>query len=108
MIYILLTKHDKIPITIEIRDTVNGYPGRKILPYSQKALASSNINVDLTAATATKFTFDSPVYVMENVEYALVVKTNIPDYKIWVTNLGDAEIGGSRNIFNTTSYWCSF
>jgi len=91
-------KHDKIPIIIEIRDTVNGYPGRKILPYSQKALASSNINVDLTAATATKFTFDSPVYVMENVEYALVVKTNIPDYKIWVTNLGDAEIGGSRNI----------
>ena len=56
-----------------------------------------------TAATATKFQFQSPVYVMENVEYALVVKTHLADYKIWITNLGDQEIGGTRNSRNGIS-----
>ena len=91
-------KHDTIPVSIEIRNTVNGYPGRKILPYSRIVKYPTLINVDLTAATATKFTFFSPVYVQENIEYTLVVKTSLPDYKIWTTNLGDEEIGGSRTI----------
>ena len=91
-------KHDIVPVSIEIRNTVNGYPGRKILPYSQINKYPNNINVDLTAATATKFTFFSPVYVQENIEYTLVVKTSLPDYKLWTTNLGEAEIGGSRTV----------
>ena len=91
-------KHDTIPVSIEIRNTVNGYPGRKVLPHSRINKYPENINVDLTAATATKFTFFAPVYVQESVEYALVVKTSLPDYKIWTTNLGEAEIGGNRTI----------
>ena len=91
-------KHESLPVTIEIRNMINGYPGRKVLPFSRLTLHSSSVNVDLTAATPTTFTFSSPVYVQENTEYALVVKTHLPDYKIWITNLGDQEIGGSRNI----------
>jgi hypothetical protein len=91
-------KHESLPISIEIRNMINGYPGRKILPFSIIMMHSKDVNVDLTAATATTFTFSSPVYVQENTEYALVVKTHLPDYKIWITNLGDQEIGGSRNI----------
>ena len=91
-------KHDTVPVLVEIRNTVNGYPGRKILPHSRIVKYPTSINVDLTAATATKFTFFSPVYVQENIEYALVVKTSLPDYKIWTTNLGEAEIGGSRTV----------
>ena len=91
-------KHDTLPVSLEIRNMINGYPGRKILPFSQVTKLTGDVNVDLTAATATTFTFESPVYVQENVEYALVVKTHLPDYKIWITNLGDQEIGGSRNI----------
>ena len=92
------SKHSDIPIGVEIRETVNGYPGKKILPYSQAVRFPADVNISSTAATATKFQFQSPVYVMENVEYALVVKTHLPDYKIWITNLGDQEIGGTRNI----------
>ena len=91
-------KHATLPVIVEIRNTINGIPGTKVLPYSRQKRLPASINTDLTAATATTFTFDSPVYVMEGVEYALVVKTNTPDYKIWLTVLGDAEIGGSRNI----------
>ena len=91
-------KHSDIPVGIEIRSTVNGYPSNKILPYSQQVKFPADVNISSTAATATKFTFESPVYVMEDVEYALVVKTHLPDYKLWITNLGDQEIGGTRNI----------
>ena len=91
-------KHDTLPVSLEIRNMINGYPGRKILPFSQVTKLTGDVNVDLTAATATTFTFDSPVYVMENVEYALVVKTHLPDYKIWITSLGAQEIGGTRSV----------
>ncbi len=91
-------KHDTIPVSVEIRNTVNGYPGRKILPYSRVNRYPADVNISDTAATATKFTFYSPVYVQENIEYTLVVKTGLPDYKLWTTNLGEAEIGGSRTV----------
>ena len=92
------SKHSDIPIGLEIRETINGYPGQKVLPYSQAVRYPSRVSTSPTAATATRFQFGAPVYVMENVEYALVVKTHLPDYKIWITNLGDEEIGGTRNI----------
>ena len=92
------SKHSDIPIGVEIRETINGYPGYKVLPYSQAIRFPDQVNISSTASTATTFRFQSPVYVMENVEYALVVKTHLPDYKIWITNLGDQEIGGARNI----------
>lgn len=92
-------KHDTLPVGVEIRNTVNGYPGIKVLPFSRQVKQSAEVNIDSSSATtATKFTFESPVYVMENVEYTLVVKTSLPDYKVWTTNLGEAEIGGSRTI----------
>ena len=48
--------------------------------------------------TATKFTFDSPVYLRENLEYALVVASDSPDYKIWISRLGEIDVGGTRAI----------
>ena len=62
------SKHSDIPIGVEIRETVNGYPGKKILPYSQAVRFPADVSISSTAATATKFQFQSPVYVMENVE----------------------------------------
>jgi hypothetical protein len=65
------SKDDNVPVTLQIRDTVNGYPGQKLLPFSEKTLnPMSNTSSDGT--TATTFTFDSPVYLQENTEYAFV------------------------------------
>ena len=56
-------KHTTLPVAIEIRNTENGYPGRKVLPYSRLNKYPVNINISDTAATATKFTFfaSSPI-----------------------------------------------
>ena len=52
---------------------------------------------DSTAATT--FTFDSPVYLQENVEYCFVVLANSNEYtKIWVGRLGETVINSDRTI----------
>ena len=37
------TKDDNIPITVQIREVVNGYPGTKILPFSEKTINPSAV-----------------------------------------------------------------
>ena len=91
-------KDDNLPVTLEIRNVVNGYPGRKILPFSRVVKNSADINVSDTAATATTFTFPSLVFVEVETEYAVVMKCSTPEYNVWVTRMGDTDIGGTRTI----------
>ena len=32
------SKDDNIPVTVQIREVVNGYPGKRIVPFSEKTL----------------------------------------------------------------------
>jgi hypothetical protein len=91
-------KDDTLPVTVEIRNVVNGYPGSKILPYSRVTKNVADINVSDTGATATTFTFPSPVYVTTETEYALAVLSNTPHHKVWITRMGDVDIGGTRTV----------
>ena len=43
------------------------------MPFSQKYLNPSDVNTSSDASTATTFTFDSPVYLQEGVEYCIVL-----------------------------------
>ena len=92
------TKDDNVPITCEIREVVNGYPGKKILPFSQKTINPSSVNISDDASTATTFTFDSPVYLQENTEYCFVVLANSNAYTAYVGRLGETVIGSDRTI----------
>ena len=91
-------KDDTLPMTLEIRNVTNGYPGNKVLPFSRVVKNSADVNVSVTGATATTFTFPSLVFVEVETEYALVLKCATPDYQVWVTRLGDVDIGGTRTI----------
>jgi hypothetical protein len=104
------TKDRSIPVHVEIREVVNGAPGKTILPFSQVALPPEKVNISsntvtlpdgTTAAsydTATRFTFPSPVYVNDATEYALVVASDSNGYKTWISNMGDTIPGSSRTI----------
>ena len=92
-------KDDTLPLIMEIRNTVNGYPGPKILPFGRKVLESSEVNVDSDdGSTATTFTFPSPVYVKPGAEYCFVVICDTPEYKVWISRMGETDIGGTRTI----------
>ena len=92
------TKDNDLPCWVELRNVVNGYPGAKILPFGRKLLQASEINTSSTAATATTFTFDAPVYLKQGNEYCVVVRTNSLEPKVWISRMGETDIGGLRVI----------
>ncbi len=86
-------KDSATPVWIEIRNTVAGAPGVKVLPHSRKVLEPNSINTDTAEGiTPTRFTFDSPVFVQEGQEYALVVLTKSLDYRVWTAKMGEIDI----------------
>ena len=91
-------KDDTLPVWCEVRPVKNGYPGREIFPFSKVVLEPSSVNVDATAATATTFTFDAPIYIQSKQEFCVVLASNSPNYKAWIARLGETEIGGTRTI----------
>jgi len=92
------TKDANIPVTLQIRNTVNGYPGQTILPFSEKSLNPASVTTSTDGSSATTFTFDSPVYVQENTEYALVLMANTTEYNVFVARLGQTALGSNRTI----------
>jgi len=94
------TKHPTLPITIQIRETVNGYPGRRTVPFSTKTLYPEDIHISDDASLATIFTYTTPVYLNPGVEYALVVLPagNNTGYELWVSELGGIQINSDSRV----------
>jgi len=92
-------KDDTLPVWVELRSMKNGYPSQEVLPLSRKYLNPADVSVNATdGTTATKFVFPGPVYLNNNTEYCIVVASDSPEYKIWISRLGEIDIGGSRAI----------
>src|SRR6056300_1454143 len=92
------TKSSTIPVKAEIRRMVNGYPATTVVPFSTKWLNPSSVNTSTDGSTATTFTFDSPVYLQEGIEYALVLYSDSADYTVYIARLGDTVIGSDRTV----------
>nr|BAR36370.1 VrlC protein [uncultured Mediterranean phage uvMED] len=92
------SKDADIPITLQIREVVNGYPSTTILPFGEVTLNPSSVNTSADSSVATTFTFPSPIYIQENVEYSFVVLANSQDYNAWVARIGENQINSNRTI----------
>jgi hypothetical protein len=106
------TKDPNLPVTLQIREVVNGYPGKKILPFSEVTLNAHQVNISSTNVamtdgsgasypkydTATTFTFPSPVYVQDGQEYAIVLASDSNNYKVWISQMGDQIPASARTI----------
>ena len=92
------SKDANVPVTLQVRNTVNGYPGQSILPFSETTLNPSAVSTSTDGSAVTTFTFESPVYVQENTEYALVLMANTTDYNVYVARLGQTALDSNRTI----------
>ena len=92
------SKSTTMPVTVELRTMVNGYPTREVIPFGQVNKAASDISVSSDATTATTFTFPSPVYLQPQQEYCFVVLTNTDAYTIYTARLGQRTLDDSRLI----------
>lgn len=100
------------PITMQIREVVNGYPGKNILPFSNitlypyelrdenqpagYGLSSNTIEVEggvwLAPDKPTKFKMKSPVFVQDVGEYCVVLLSNSNNYHVWTSELGGIDV----------------
>jgi len=99
-------KDSTLPITLQIREVVNGFPTETIVPYGLKTLAPASINVSADASTATTFTFDTPVFLKNNTDYALIVVPagNSDQYAVWTAQLGGDDVLRPNTLINKQTY----
>ena len=92
------TKSSALPVTLQIRTMTNGYPTTTVLPFAEKTIDAADITVSTDASEATKFTFPSPVFLQNGIEYAFCVITNNDEYTMYTSRLGQTTLDGSRLI----------
>jgi Domain of unknown function (DUF4815) len=103
------SKDDRIPVSLEMREMVNGSPGKVVLPFSRVTLKPEQVNLSSTTVsldgtnyptfdTPTSFVFPTPVYVQDQGEYCFVLLSDSNKYKVWISQVGDVIPGSSRTI----------
>jgi hypothetical protein len=104
------SKDANVPVTLSIREMINGSPGKRVLPFSTVTKFPADVNLSAntvttadgnsypTFDTATTFTFDSPVYVQDGTEYCFVLQSDSNSYNVWISYMGDTIPGSGRTI----------
>jgi len=95
------TKDTSVPVRVEIRPVVNGFPSATtVLPFGTAYLNPDDVNIpadtdnmDDIKNNETKFTFPVPVYLEPGKEYSFIVISNSLDYEIFVSEMGQFIIG---------------
>ena len=95
-------KADTTGITVEIREVVNGYPSRTVLPFARKHIKSSQVNISDNGSAVTEVTFRNPIKLHTEKEYCFVVlpDQNSPDYLIWTAKVGSTDQASGAAITN--------
>ena len=120
------TKDPDVPVQIQIRPVVNGYPhSSQILPYadmtvnpetvkevSEATMRARYSDPTLTqplddSALYTTVTFDGPVTLQPGTEYAIVLIANSIKYQVYVSEVGQKLVGTDR-LISTQPYLGSF
>ena len=101
-------KSANVPLSVHLVTVENGVPTQKMVPFSKVIKKPSEVNVSTTAATATTFTFESPVYLSPGIEYAIVVMSNSPDYRLWMSEVGGNDVTTGTRISKNTYAGVSF
>ena len=92
------SKSSSLPVTLQLRTMVNGYPTQTVLPFGEVVKQAADISTSTDATTATTFTFESPVFLNSATEYCFVALCNTADYTIYTARLGQTTLDGSRLI----------
>ena len=108
-----------LPVTLQIRTCENGIPTNTVLPFGEVTLRPDQVNISGTTIqyldedgntittqmydVATTFEFESPVYVSETQEYAVVLLSDSNDYNVWVASVGDV-VPGTTSVISKQPY----
>ena len=96
--------NETMPVSVEISDTLNGYPGQTTLFNAVASNTPENITASTDGVTPTRFRFAGPVFLEPNREYTLKVFSNSVNYKVWISQLGEASITDPTKLLTTQPY----
>jgi hypothetical protein len=89
------SKHPTLGIWFEIREmSSDGGITRNQVPYSEVWYKSNEVITTPDATTPHIVQFPSPVYLLNDTQYAFVIHTEgiNPDYYFWISRLGETDI----------------
>lgn len=90
------SKDPTLPIEIQIRevDPSSGFVTSNVIPFSSVIVEPDDINVNATSPVPTPIYFNTPIYLLTDVDYAIVVKPagGSPRYNLWVARMGETDI----------------
>ena len=98
------TKDSAIPVRVSIRSVENGTPTQKIVPGADKVVYPSSVNISDDASSATAVTFDHPIYLAQNQEYAIVLMAQSDSYEAWVAEMGGFDKTNPNNRITKQPY----
>lgn len=84
------------PMTVQVRNMVNGYPGDKC--YSEVVVPASKVNISEDASAVTTISFEQPVYCKAFEEYCIVVLSDSNRYALWIAELKEKNITNGADI----------
>jgi hypothetical protein len=101
------TKSNTVPLTVQIRRTVNGYPKSiSDIPFAEVIVSPENIVVSELGNVATNVRFPNPIHLSPG-EYALVILANTQEYTVFFAEIGQTVFKGT-SIIDKQPYIGSF
>jgi len=85
------SKDETLPMKVQIRKMVNGYPGQEIIPFSETFVYPSSITESNDGSDATNISFTAPVY-LDIGEYAIVLLSDSINYNVWISQIGENDV----------------
>jgi hypothetical protein len=91
-----------IPVTVEVRPTLGGYPHpSKVMPFGSSTLYSGSVNTLTRIASGntgyTRFAFSTPVYLLPGQEYSVCLNTNSASYGVFTSAVGSFALKANES-----------
>lgn len=94
------SKDSSLPVTLEIRNVVNGYPGPLLVSkWASVVKPPSEINISNNSSAPTTFVFPRPIHLEENKDFCFVLMANSNKYFMWTSKFGDVSVETGNTIF---------
>ena len=89
-------KDEAQPVIVEIRecDPSTSFVTSNVVPFSKVIVPAADINISTTGTSPTPIVFETPVYLLNNKDYAFVIipaDTN-PNCTVWTARLGENDL----------------
>jgi len=100
------SKDSLLPVTVQIRPTVNGYPSSiESYPFAECVLTPYSVKIPVDDIPSlddsdkyTNFVLESPVYLKPG-EHSIIVKSNSAKYELYSSTMGSDNLSdGQKNI----------